>query len=303
MNFQNSTLGFTFNNVKLQLTEIIQKENQLLIDNIDETYFNEEIDFTKDKETKILSLLLTAFEELNIKNSLTASSASFSLPQELFITAQLPVEQSLLHSDLIEEFRWRLAVMYPFFNWNEFVIRYYETEAKIFEVESFALVFALNRKFIKLVNDFCTKSNLKLRFIDHCHLASNNLLMLDSKNGGNNQLSLYLSQKIFSILITASSKPVYYEDIPITDFHEITELIKNKIVELRNDSFNFTDATLFGDSSSHAIAKVLIELTGINFDLVNPFTHFTAKENLLTSKYFTETNHFFAPSTGTAVRI
>jgi Tfp pilus assembly PilM family ATPase len=295
--------GFTLTSVKLQAVEVVAKHNRFNISAIDEAYFNEEIDFISDKETKISAMLLAAYEELCIKNSITSSSISFSLPQELFTSAILPVEHSLLHSDLIEEFRWRLSIIYPFYNWNDYVLRYYETYGVSHDTGDSALVFALNRKYIKIVNNFCTKINVKLKFIDHCHLASNNLLMLNSEKGGNTQLSLFLTQKIFSVLITTNGKPIFYEDIPISNFHEITGLIKEKIVGLKNDSFNFTDATLFGDSSSYTIAKVLTELTGINFGLVNPFTHFTAEENLLTTKYFTETNHFFAPSAGTAVRI
>lgn len=295
--------GFTITNVKLQAVEVSVKHNCLNISAVDQAYFNEEIDFINDKETKILAMLLAAYEELCIKNQIASSSVSFSLPQELFITAALPIEQSLLHSDLVEEFRWRLSIMYPFYNWNDYVLRYFETSGMNPDEGDSALVFALNRKYIKIVNDFCAKINVKLRFIDHCHLASNNLLMLNSEKGRNVQLSLFLAQKIFSVLITMSGKPIYYEDIPISKFQEITGLIKEKMVGLRNDSFNFTDATLFGDSSSHAIAKVLSELTGINFSLINPFKHFAAEDTFLTSKYFTETNHFFAPSAGTAIRI
>ncbi|MCK7528680.1 MAG: hypothetical protein MZV64_69550 [Ignavibacteriales bacterium] len=114
MHYYDSDAGFTFTNVKLQITEISAAQNQFKVCRIDEVYFNEEIDFAKDKETKITSLLQAAFEELSIKNSITSNSASFSLPQELFVTARLPFEESLLHSDLVEEFRWKLSIMYPY---------------------------------------------------------------------------------------------------------------------------------------------------------------------------------------------
>ena len=295
--------GFTLTNVKLQAVEVVAKPNRLSVSALDEVYFNEELDLINDKETKISAMLLAAYEELCIKNSITSSSISFSLPQELFISAILPVENSLLHSDLIDEFRWRFSIMYPFYNWNDYILSYYERNGVNHDIDDTAFVFALNRKHMKIVDNFCTKINAKLKFVDHYHLASSNLLMLNSEKGGNAQLSLFLTQKIFSVLITMNGKPIYYEDIPIRNFHEINSLIKEKIAGLRSDLYNFADAALFGDSSSHAIAKVLSEMTGINFSLVNPFKHFTAEENLVTSKYFTESNHFFAPSAGTAVRI
>ncbi len=303
MNYFDSHAGFTFTNVKLQVTEISAKQNQFSISGIDEIYFNEEIDFTKDKETKISSLLQAAFEELSIKNSITSNSASFSLPQELFITAQLPVEQSLVHSDLTGEFRWQLSILHPYLNWNDFVIRYFEVELLQPEMNDSAIVFALNRKYIKIINDFCRKNNLKLKFIDHCHLASNNILMMNPSSKINDQLSLYISHNILSILISHKGKPIYYQDIPITDLQEFRSMVTDKLAELDQNHFRFKDAYLFGDSASKSIIKILSETTGINFNLVNPFIQLKVDTRIMTNKYYTERNHFFSPSAGIAARI
>ncbi len=303
MNYFDSHAGFTFTNVKLQVTEISAKQNQFSISGIDEIYFNEEIDFTKDKETKIFSLLQAAFEELSIKNSITSNSASFSLPQELFITAQLPVEQSLVHSDLTKEFRWQLSILHPYLNWNDFVIRYFEVELLQAEMNDTAIVFALNRKYIKIINDFCRKNNLKLKFIDHCHLASNNILMMNPSSKINDQLSLYNSHNILSILISHKGKPIYYEDIPITDLHEFRGMVTDKLAELNQNHFKFKDAYLFGDSTSKSIINILNEATGINFNLVNPFIRLKVDTSIMTNKYYTERNHLFSPSAGIAARI
>jgi Tfp pilus assembly PilM family ATPase len=303
MNYHDSVLGFTFTSVKLQVTAISAMQNQFSISMIDEIYLNEELDFAADKETKIISLLQAAFEELSLKNSITSNSVSFSLPQELFITAQLPVEQSLLHSDLTEEFRWQLSIMYPYLNWNDYVVRYFETDIKRAGQSELALVFAMNRKYLKIINDFCSKNNLKLKFIDHCHLASNNILMINSSEKQNDQLSIYISQKILSVLISNEGKPVFYEDIPLISFHEICSLIAEKLNDLSNKQFDFTEAFLFGDSISNSTVKVLSDSTGIKFSLVNPFTQFKVKINLMTNKYYIETNHLFSPSAGIAARI
>lgn len=303
MNYYDSNTGFTFTNVKLQVTEITAKQNHFNVSRIDEVYFNEEIDFAKDKETKITSLLQAAFEELSIKNSITSNSASFSLPQELFITAQLPVEDSLLHSDLLEEFRWQLSIMHPYLNWNNYAIRFYEVDGRHFASGDVALVFALNRKYIKIFNDFCGKNDLKLKFIDHCHLASNNMLITNLTGKTKNHLSFYIAQKILSVLVSIEGKPIYYEDIPITRVQEVRSLVKNKIDEFNQERFNFSEAFLFGDSTSNAIAIALTETTGINFSLVNPFSQLKADTSIMTNKYYTETNHFFSPSTGVAARI
>lgn len=303
MNYHDSIIGFAFTNVKLQVTEITAKQNHFSVSRIDEVYFNEEIDFAKDKETKIASLLHAAFEELSIKNSITSNYASFSLLQELFVTARLPIEETLLNSDLIEEFRWNLSIMYPYLNWNDYVINYHEVDGRHFASSDIALVFALNRKYIKIINDFCGKNNLKLKFIDHCHLASNNILNMNLLSKTNNHFSLYISQKILSVLVSIEGKIIYYEDIPITGVHEVRSVIKDKLNELNQKQLNFTEAFLFGDTPSHTIAKALTEATGINFNLVNPFSQLKADTSLMTDKYYTETNHFFSSSAGIAARI
>ena len=303
MNYYDSHAGFTFTNVKLQVTEITAKQNHFNVSRIDEIYFNEEIDFAKDKETKISSLLQAAFEELSIKNPITSNSASFSLPQELFVTSHLPIEHSLLNFDLTEEFRWNLSILYPYLNWNDYVISFYEVDEKNIGVNDIALVFALNRKYIKIINDFCGKNNLKLKFIDHCHLAANNILNLNLLSKTNNHVSIYISQKTLSVLVSMEGKPVYYEDIPIKSAYEVPSIIKDKFNELNQKQFNFSLAFLFGDSTSSGIAKTLTEITGINFSLVNPFTQLKADTSIMTNKYYTETNHLFSPSAGVAARI
>jgi Tfp pilus assembly PilM family ATPase len=303
MSYFDSHAGFSITNVKLQITEIINKQNRYYISNLDEVYYNQEIDFEKDKETKIISLLQTAFEELIIKNSITSNSVSFSLPQELFITASLPIENSLLNTNLIEEFRWQLSILYPFLNWNDFVIRYYEFDNKHVASNNNALVFALNRKYLKIISDFCSKNNLKLKYIDHIHLTSNNILEMSSADNYEKMISFYISPKIISMLISIEGKPIFYEDIPIKSGHEIRNIIESKLSELKKYPGNFSEAYLFGEMISKSIAETISETTGINFILANPFTKLDVDNTLLTNKYYSESNHLFTSSAGTAVRI
>lgn len=301
MNYHDSHAGFALTSVKLNVTEIVRKNNKFSTSIADEVYFNEEINFEKDKETKILSLIQTAFEELIIKNSLTSSAVSFSLPQELFITAVLPVEESLLYSDLIEHFKWQLSILYPFRNWNDFAIQHIEIDSK--HQNQQAIIFALNRKYIKIISDFCERNNLKLQYIDHCHLASANTLNINSKTGIDSCLSIYISQKIISFLISSEGKPVYFEGIPISNVHETRNIIKQQFDELKQSQPIFAQAYLFGDSISDTIAKTLSEYIGIEFIMVNPFSQLNAEANVMTDKHYLETNRFFTASAGISFRL
>lgn len=292
-----SHAGISVTSVKIQVSEIVEKQNRYFLSSLDEVYFNDEIDFAKDKETKILSLLNAAFGEFQIKNLIASNTVSFSLPQELFVTAQLQTEPSLLYSDLIEDFRWHLSIRYPHLNLNNYFIRFYEIG------DNKALVFAIDRKHLKIISDFCTSNKLKLKFIDHCHLSANNILVSNSMIKKEDILSFFISEKMLSVLAASNYKPIYYEDIPMVDIKIVSQLIKNSISQLNQISINCDQAYLFGNLISHAIANKLTESVGIKFVIINPFTELKAEPLLLANKFYSESNHFFSPSAGVAIRV
>lgn len=81
-------IGFNISSSKLQIVEVNNIGEQFRLVNVDEAYFNDPINFEIDKETKISALLQGAFDELIIKKNLKSTSASFTLPFELFHTMQ-----------------------------------------------------------------------------------------------------------------------------------------------------------------------------------------------------------------------
>lgn len=297
-----SHVGLTFNNVKLEAVEFCWNEGITSISKIDENYFDQEIDFISDKETKIISLLVSAFEELRLKTTITASSFSASLPQNLFVSAKLPIEHSLLHTDLIENFKWNLSILYPHLSFNNSIIQYFEVTGNRSNSGDTALVFSLDRKYLKIMKEFSEKIDLSLRFVDHCHLASSNLLRISANENLSHQVSFYISPRILSLLITNKGKPIHYEDIPVKNINEVISIIRYKINELREKQFNYTEIYFFGESSSQVISNLLSKSTDVNTNLVNPFTNFKVNSELLTNKFYTSLNHFFSASVGAAIR-
>lgn len=295
--------GITFTNVKMQITELTRNNNNFFVTNIDEVYFNEELDFQKDKETKLNFILSSAFEELVLKKSITSNAVSFSLPQELFITSRFPFEPSLLDSDLKEDFKLQMAILYPFVNWNEYIIKYFEIDDPSPVFENIALVFALNRKLIRLLTNLCEKFNFKLNYVDHCHLASNNLLINEKFETDSINLSFYISQKVLSVLASRKGKPIYYQDIPVKNINEIPTLITDEVYKLKLLKLNPNQSFLFGENISLKISESLSELTSLNFKIVNPFTDLKAGYEITANKFYTDTNHLFTASVGAAIRL
>jgi Tfp pilus assembly PilM family ATPase len=93
--------GFNITSSKIQLVEINYKESGYILQNIDEVYFDERLKLSEDKETKVLSVLQAAFNEILLRNQLKSKTASFTLPPEIFYNIQIPYDNTLLSQDLM----------------------------------------------------------------------------------------------------------------------------------------------------------------------------------------------------------
>ncbi|MCL5030486.1 MAG: hypothetical protein M1480_15855 [Bacteroidetes bacterium] len=304
--FENQ-VGFTISNSKLQLAEVIYSDGRFVLNNVDEAYFNESLNFEKDKETKIFSLLQGAFNELLIKKPLQSTSVSFALPFELFYVMQVPYDNTLLHQDLIEEFKWEFSVLYPYLSTNDFVIQYFEVEKNNLIDQSTVIVIAIPRKFLQIIHNFCNNNNLKLKFIDNIHVASERALMLNYPSASRGlTMSAYLGNKYFSLIFSLDGKPIYFKVIPLNDAAEIPSLL---LVETSpQKSFNISrnqidNAFITGEEISATIIQTLNNALEIDFKYFNPFDKIKPDPNLFGNKYYSEKFNSFSPSAGIAYRL
>jgi Tfp pilus assembly PilM family ATPase len=299
--------GFTVTGSKLQLVEVINKTGQFVLENVDEAYFNESLDIEKDKETKIISLLQGAYNELIIKNPLQSTSASFTLPFELFYTMQAPYDNTLLHEDLVEEFRWELSVLYPYMPVKDLVVQYIEIEKNELVSYNTALVFAIPRKFLQLIYEFCQKNNLKLKFIDNAHTASDRALSLSSPfTEKGTILSIYFGTKFLSSFINYDGKPIYHKVIPFNDASEVPGIIKSQVTsdEFIKINKNLVNASFItGEDLSSSLVESLRDST--NFDLIhfNPFSKIKPEAKLIGNKCYSEKFNSFSAAAGMAFRL
>ncbi len=299
--------GFTISSSKLQLVEVIYKNGQFMLGNIDEAYFSEPVNLETDKETKIISLLQGAFNELVIKNPLKSSYASFTLPFELFYMMQVPYDNTLLHQDLVEEFRWELSVLYPFAPHKDFTIQYIEVEKNNLIDFNSAIVIALARKYLQLTLNFCAGNNLKLKFVDNIHLASERALSISYPMTNRGIiLSVYFNNKFLSLIFSVDGKPVRLKVIPLNDAGEIPALLlaetsTNPSFKISRGSINA--AFITGDEISDTIIQTLKNALGIEFIYFNPFDKIKPEPALYDNKYFSEKFNSFSPAAGIAYRL
>ncbi len=299
--------GFTITDSKLQIVEVVYNGNQFILENVDEAYFNEQINFEKDKETKISALLQGAFNELQIKKSLKSTSVSFTLPFDLFYIMQVPYDNTLLHQDLIEEFRWELSVLYPYIKIDDLVIQYMEIDKNNVYEKSSALVIAIQRKYLEMIHEFTIHNNLNLKFIDNVHLASERALAVSNSLMEKGLiLSVYFNNKHLSLIFSVQGKPFYFKNFPLKGAGEIPAIIRTEITE--NQQFTITKnsidtAFITGDNITDSVVQILRKALDIDFYYFNPFDKIKPNPNLYENNCYSEKNNSFSSAAGIAFRL
>lgn len=299
--------GFTLSSSRLQVVEIVQKEDQFVLENIDEAYLNEPLNLENDKETKISALLQGAFDEILVRNSLKSTTASFSLPPEIFKVVQLPYDNTLLHQDLLEEFRWELSLIYPDINAAEQVIQYIEIEKNRLIDKNTAIIISMSRKYIKFIKEFCERNRLKLKFVDNVHLASERALTAANPVSEKGLiLSVFLAGKHLSLIFSYQGKPVYFR---VYYLHNASDIVKHISSELESDRHPnisrqmLESAYISGEELSSSMIETLREKLDIPFVHFNPFAKIKPNPRLFENRYFAEKFNSFSPSTGLALRL
>ena len=307
MNSFENHAGFNISSSRLQIVEINFKSDQFQLENVDEAYFNEPLNLMLDKETKINSLLQSAYNELLIRNPIKCNFASFTLPLDLFHIMQVPYDNTLLNQDLIEEFSWEYSILYPYLPINDFVIQYIETDRTKINTAGTAIVIALPRKYLQIIHNFCTQNKLKIRFIDNAHIASDRALFVNYDLTDKGLiLSVYISDNNLSVIFSNESKPVYLNTIQLENAGRITSVLLD---EINNNQYikvnkNFIEnAFIAGEDLSDSLVKSLSDAIGLNFKFFNPFEKIKPESNLRQNKYFIERFNSFSPAAGIALRL
>jgi Tfp pilus assembly PilM family ATPase len=299
--------GLSFTNLKLKLVELSNSPDGFSVENVDEVYFSEPLNFEKDKETKIFSVLQNAYNELLLNKSADLASVSFALPFEFFHILHVPYDNSLLNEDLIEEFRWEFSVNYPYLNCRDLVIQYYELEKNNFLDYNSAIALGVPRKYINFVFGFCEKNNLMLKFIDNAHFAAERALSLNNRlEQMGLVLSLYLADRFISLMFLFKGKPVHCKFITFTNVAHISQLINKELnsSEFVNGDKNTIEAAFItGDDITESFAEALSQKTEILFNRFNPFQTLPFNEELLKNKHFTENFNSFGAAAGIAYRL
>ncbi len=299
---QDIIAGLKVSSSKIQVVELNLRSGVAHVRDLYEVFFNEKIDFNQDKETKIGALLQGAFNEILLQKPLKNINVSVTIPQSLVYSFQSPFEESLLYSDLIEEFRWQFSLLYPFIDSNELMIQYYPLQKNNFNAGNTAFVTAVPRNIVRMFTDFCNANSFKLRFIDSFHNASDKAL-ITSRNIKEEKLllSLLVGDKKLSFIFYSFGEPFLFSSIDYQNASEIPELVINEISN-KNLSEPIRTSYICGDEISHAFIEKLSERTNISFSSFNPFSGLQLDTQVLENKFYLLKNNSFSPAVGISIR-
>lgn len=307
MNEFNSHAGINISNSRFQILEVIKEKENFEIININESSFNNPLDFLSDGDTIISTELQTAFDEIKLKQSLKSKNISFSLPQEIFYTLQLPYETALSHNDLIKELRWELSLLYPFVAPDEFVIQYFKMDRNYLNTKNMALVIAIEKRHIRHIKNFCLKNNLFLRYIDSALIATNRLFN-SIKDFANKSLALNMlySRNSFSMALNVYGKPSYIKVFSLSRNDKVPEILANELssaifVRIKSEIQN--EAYISGEGISAELISQLRIISGLNFKQLNPFRDIDVKSGAGNRYLIEEKYGSFTSAAGMAFRL
>jgi|SRR5690554_1700237 len=298
--------GFNITSSKIQLVEINYKNSGFLLQNIDEVYFDERLKLTEDKETKIISVLQAAFNELLLKSKLNSKAASFTLPPELFLNLQVPYDNTLLQQDLYEDIKWQLSVLYPYIFINDLVIQSIEIKSNRFIKFDSLLVSAIRRKYLHWLKYFCEGNNLKIKFIDNSHFASERALTSAHNLRNGNTLSVYISSRYISFIFSSEDKPFLFKSIPYNSAAELPTIILKETTPTDSININrslFNNYFISGEDITQSFVNSLNSAIEINFKLFNPFEMIEPDPVLFENILYSKKASAFSPAAGIAFRI
>ena len=299
--------GLNVSGTKLQVVELLGSPDGVRLDNLNEVVFAEPINYKSDNETKILTQFQTAFDEFRISKPFKSKKLSFSLPLEMFYIAQLPFDSTLLHRDIMEVIRWEFSVMFPFLNPEELILQYLEVEKNMIFTKNTALVYAIERKYLKILNKFCVQNDLNFGYIDNAHLASERALALsDSIIKQGLKLSVYVTEKLLSIILSLDGKTISQKIHMRGSQNDIQQIIEHELSPTKTKNIMkglVQEAYITGENVSESLAKKLTEETGIAFISFNPFNKITPNPKILESIFYSQKFNSFSSAAGIAYRI
>ena len=298
--------GLNVSSTKLQLVEVFSAPGEVRLENLGEIVFTEPIDFDSDSDTKILLQLQSAYNKLLTHKQVKSKKLSFSLPLELFYITQLPYDNTLLHRDMVEEFKWEFSVLYPFLKTDDLIFQYIDIEKNMVFTKNTCLVYAVKRRYLKILNRFCEQNNQILGYVDNVHLSSDRALALSNSFVHQGlRLSIFICKKFLSVILSLDGKTISQKVHKLDSQNDIRQIIEHEITPSQTKKIRkalIQASYIAGDNVPQTLVDFLIAKTGLTFILFNPFDRLTASNKIKESILYNQRFNSFSSAAGIAYR-
>lgn len=298
--------GLNISGNKLQLVDTVHKDDGLYLENVDEEWFEENIDFTK-PESQFVSILQNAFNKILLRKPLLSSNISFTLPFEFFHITRIPYEQTLTNNDLKDHFKWELSVLFPPSSPDDFIVQYIETSKSDIVEPGEAIIIAIKKEVVKRLHKFASKNNLVLKYIDNAHISCNPFIAYANKDYEKGVFcSFYCDENYFSTIILDGKNPIFFSSVKFNELSEIPILLAKEFSRMKKMKINSDLISKYfycGVMPKDVVVNPIIREFDINIININPFNSLKIKGSTDFTKFHQHENNSFTPATGIALRM
>ncbi len=230
--------GLSLFNDKIQFVELAFRNNKYYLENIDEEYFEDNIDFTD--EENFIYILQNSFDKLTVRNTINTNYISISLPPELFLTASVPIDTQLSSGDMVKHNEWELNLLFPNIDHKNFTFRSLRSDSSTGELIKNNIYLGIRKSLLKKLHQFSVKNNLALKFVDAANIVSH-VIISKSFEIRKNAISVYRSGDHLAITAGNEFKLLYFRNIDISKFDDpFSEL--NNIINYLTENFIFGES-------------------------------------------------------------
>ncbi len=305
MSLSFANAGINITSEKLQIVEVSCKDEKFIVENIEEEFFGEILDFSN-KEAKLINILQSAFDEINLRSPIKAKDISFTLPPNKFRVFEIPFELSLAKKDLLRHIKWEFNMLFPHEDENSYIIREVKIVNNNLRLAPTLIILAVRKSYLTLLHKFCLRNKLNLKLVDHAHLAATNVFRGFSAKSEELSFSLYLSDKSFSLVLLDKDYPIYFKNFTIDSAVQILDKLKkalNVINEIGIPMPAEKRGYIAGDNISDALLGQIKDELNLTFIKLNPFALVKTKSELEETEFFNRKYNSFAAPVGISFRL
>ncbi|MBK7104381.1 MAG: pilus assembly protein PilM [Ignavibacteriae bacterium] len=285
-------VGINISNTSIQLVEISNKKNKVYLENVDEEFFEENLEPNL-KEPKFIHILQNAFNEILLRKPLVTSKVLISLPLNFFKIFEIPVDKNLTKNDLTEYCNWEFSKLFPTENIKDYSLQKINLETPTYQPFLRFMIYAIKKDLLKRIFKFCVRNNLTLKSIDISHISANSLLAYN--NPQLNCFSLWIDEKNISSIYIVNSNIVFSKSKNYLNISEVMLYIKDIFSEIENRNLmksKITEIFFLGSTISNELINNLKNSCECNLKIINPFdelnldvTHLKNSINVNSTKF------------------